>query len=137
MICMTNTLPASHTLPTLTYEFADADEEQVNLTPEADNFNQAFLAGGFELLLFKTGFTGQLGTMVMVLGDNDGEIVNDAQIVTTIIGQSGAQQMRRARPRKGGYLIDTEHLQSGRYRLEVEIVTEGWLLTNEFYFHKR
>lgn len=130
MVCMTNTFPP------LTDAFVDVEEELVSLQPECDNFNQAFLTAGFELLLFKTGLAGQLGTMVLVLGDPAGEIVHDAQVITTIIGQSGAQEMRRARPRNGGYLIDTMHLTFGQYRLEVEIVTDGWLLTNEFYFQK-
>jgi hypothetical protein len=44
--------------------------------------------------------------------------------------------MRRARPLKGGYLIDTAYLAPGPYRLEAEIITDGQLLTDEFLFRK-
>lgn len=129
MVCMANTLPNP------IEEFNDADEER-NSPLESDNFKQAFLTGDFELLLFNTRLKGRLGTMVMFLGDPDGELVKDAQVITTVVGQSGIQQMRRARPWKGGYLIDTEYLKFGQYRLEVEIVTDCWLLADEFYFQK-
>lgn len=117
-------------------EFGNANEKRVSPLFKSDNFNLTLLTGGFSLLLFKTGFLDQLGTLVMFLGDPDGEIVKDAQIITTIIDQSGTQQIRRARPLNGGYQIKTADLKSGQYRLEVEIVTYGWLLTDEFYFQK-
>ncbi len=129
MVCMANTSPCP------IEEFDDADEE-LNPPLESGNFKQAFLAGGFELLLFNTRLRGKLGTMVMFLGDPGGELVKDAQVITSIVGQSGIQQMCRAHPRKGGYLIETEHLKLDQYRLEVEIVTDGWFLTAEFYFQK-
>jgi hypothetical protein len=125
----------ANTYPSPSKEFDDADEER-NTPLESGNFKQALLAGGFEMLLFNTHLKGKLGTMVMFLGDPGGELVKDAQVITTIVGQSGIQQMCRARPRKGGYLIETEHLKFDKYRLEVEIVTDGWFLTAEFYFQK-
>jgi hypothetical protein len=78
----------------------------------------------------------QFATLVMFISNPDGKIVKDAQVVTTIIDQNGGQVMRRARPLKGGYLIDTAHLTPGPYRLEAEIVTNGCLLTDEFLFQK-
>ena len=125
----------ANALPNPTEEFDDADEER-NPPLESGNFKQALLTDGFELLLFNTHLRGKLGAMVIFLGDPDGELIKDAQVITTIVGKSGTQQMRRAHPWKGGYLIDTEYLKFGQYRLEVEIVTDGWLLTDEFYFQK-
>lgn len=129
MACMVNTFTSP------IEEFDDADEAR-NPPLESGDFKQVLLAGGFELLLFNTRLRGKLGAMVMFLGDFGGELVKDAQVITTIVGKSGIQQMRRAHPWKGGYLIDTEYLKFGQYRLEVEIVTDGWLLTDEFYFQK-
>ena len=129
MACMVNTFTSP------IEEFDDADEAR-NPPLESGDFKQVLLAGGFELLLFNTRLRGKLGAMVMFLGDFGGELVKDAQVITTIVGQSGTQQMCRARPRKGGYLIEMENLELGQYRLEVEIVTAGWFLTAEFYFQK-
>ena len=42
--------------------------------------------------------------------------------------------MSRARPHKCGYYIPTESLALGRYRLEAEIITDGWFLTEQVYF---
>lgn len=119
-----------------TREVDDAAEEQISRSFEDEHYNLAFLTGDFDLHYSKAGMTDQIGTMVMFLSGPDGKIVKDAQVVTTIIGENGAQQMRRARPTKGGYLIDTAQLSPGRYRLEAEVITAGHLLTDEIHFQK-
>jgi hypothetical protein len=128
MLFMTNTLPCSIEEP------ANIDEKREPPPSEPDNFNLTLLDGGFSLLIFKTGFLDRPGTLVIFLGDPDGEIIRDAKIITTIIDQNGIQQMRGAQPLAGGYGVKTAHLRPGQYRLEVEIVTYGWLLTDEFCF---
>ena len=117
-------------------EFDDNAEEQVSQPFEEDHYSMAFLTGDFDLHYSKAGMTDQIGTMVMFLTGPDGKIVKDAQVVTTIVAGNGVQQMRRARPVKGGYQIDTAHLPPGPYRLEAEIITSGRLLTDEIYFRK-
>ena len=72
----------------------------------------------------------------MFLSDPDGKIVKNAQVVTTIVDQNGVQQMRRAKPLKGGYLVNTVYLTPGQCRLEAEVVVDGWLLTDEFQFQR-
>jgi hypothetical protein len=37
---------------------------------------------------------------------------------------------------KGGYMIAIDHLSTGQYRVEAEIVTKDQLLTDEFRFNK-
>ncbi len=115
-------------------EFDSTAEEEVNQLSEDENYNLAFLTGDFSMQFSRAGMTDQYGTLVMFLSGPDGKIVKDAQVVTTIIAQDGAQQMLRARPLKGGYMVDTAHLAAGQYRLETEIITNGWLLTDEFHF---
>jgi hypothetical protein len=117
-------------------ELDDAAEERVAQSCEDDQYNMAFLSGDFDLYYAKEGMTDQIGTMVMFLSGPNGKIIKDAQVVTTIIAPNGSQQMRRARPVKGGYLIETEHLPPGQYRLEAEIITAGRLLTDEIHFQK-
>jgi len=117
----------------------DSDEtadELVAGAAEEDTYNLAFLNGNFGLNYSRTAVPEQLGPMLMFLCGPEGRIVKDAQVVTTIIDQDGNQTMRRARPLKGGYLVDTEHLPTGQYRLEAEIITAGWLLTDEIHFQK-
>lgn len=117
-------------------EFDEATEEQVAQPCEDDQYNTAFLTGDFDMYYAKAEMTDQIGTMVMFLSGPDGKIIKDAQVVTTIIASNGTQQMRRARPTKGGYIIETAHLSPGQYRLEAEIITAGRLLTDEIHFRK-
>ncbi len=127
--------PAS-AMATFVEEFDDVAEEQVIQSSEPDNYKLAFLTGDFGLHFSNMGSIDQSGTLVMFLSDPNGRIIKNAQVITTIIDQNGTQQMYRANPMKGGYLVNTTHLIEGPYRLEAEIVTNGWLLTDEFYFQK-
>jgi hypothetical protein len=131
----TMALPAG-ALANTAEEVKDSAEEQAVQSPEADDYHLAFLSGDFGLQFARTRMADQFATLVMFISNPDGKIVKDAQVVTTIIDQNGGQVMRRARPLKGGYLIDTAHLTPGPYRLEAEIVTNGCLLTDEFLFQK-
>lgn len=72
----------------------------------------------------------------MFVTDARGKIIKNAQVVTTIIDRQGNQHLSRALPFKGGYLLAIDHLSTGRYRVEAEILTIGQLLTNEFRFNK-
>jgi hypothetical protein len=119
-----------------TQELDNTAEEGAIQACEDDHYNRAFLTGDFGLQFSRTSLSDQSGSLIMFLSGPDGKIVKDAQVVTTIIEPFGAQQMQRARPLKGGYLVDTAHLAPGQYRLEAEIITHGWLLTDEFHFQK-
>ena len=123
-------------LATSPQETDDTADELVASPAEEETFNVAFLNGDFGLHYSRDGMADRLGTLLMFLGGPDGKIVKNAQVVTTIIDQDGNQTMRRARPLKGGYLVDTEYLLPGQYRLEAEIITSGWLLTDELHFQK-
>jgi hypothetical protein len=77
-----------------------------------------------------------IDTLHLFITGPDGKIIKNAQLVTTIIDQQGNQQSNRALPFKGGYLLAIDHLPTGQYRVEAEIVTKGQLLTDEFRFNK-
>ncbi len=114
----------------------ETSEEHAVQSVSADDYHVAFLSGDFGLQFSRMPMTDQFATMLMFISNPDGKVVKDAQVVTTCIDQNGAQLMRRARPLKSGYLIDTAHLTPGPYRLEAEIITNGQLLTDEFLFLK-
>jgi len=77
-----------------------------------------------------------VNTFHLFITGADGKIIKNAQVITTIIDQQGNQQASRALPFKGGYMIAIDHLTSGSYLVEAEIVTSGQLLTDEFRFNK-
>jgi hypothetical protein len=106
-------LPAN-TLATPLDDFEDVAEERVAQPAASDSYKLAFLTGDFGLHFSGMGTIYQPGTMVMFLSGPDGKIVKNAQVVTTIIDQNGAQQMQRAQPLKGGYLVDTTYLPQGQ-----------------------
>ena len=101
-----------------------------------DNFQMAFFSGDFGQSISGVKKASQPQNLFMFINTPGGEIVRDARVVTTIIDQNGRQEMRRAAPYRGGFLVSTDHLQPGAYRLEAEIITDGWLLTDEFHFQK-
>ena len=113
-------------------EFDEIIEEREAQPSESDNYSLTFLKGDFSSQLARTDTKGQPEYLVIFISDSDRQIVKNAQVVTTIIDQNGSQRMCRARAFKGGYLIDTGQLMPGQYRVEAEIVTNGWLLTDEF-----
>lgn len=77
-----------------------------------------------------------INTFHLFITDKDGRIIKNAQVVTTIIDQLGKQQINRALPFKGGYILAIDHLASGQYRVEAEILTKDQLMTDEFRFAK-
>lgn len=77
-----------------------------------------------------------IDTFHLFITGPDGKIIKNAQVITTITDQSGSQQVSRALPFKGGYMVAIDHLATGQYLVATEIVTKGQLLTEEFRFSK-
>ncbi len=124
----------SGALATTVQEVEETIDEREAKAFDYEEYSLIFLTGDFGLSLSRSNVVDQAGSLVLFLTNPDGKIVKDAQVITTIVGQNGSQVMRRARPFKNAYLIDTGQLMPDRYRLEAEIVTNGWLLTEEFFF---
>ncbi len=133
LFSMTIAVPVD-TLATSIQGFEGTVEEQKVQSCESYDYSLTFLPGDFGLRLVMADITGQPESMVIFITSPEGKIVKDAQVVTSIIGQKGFQIMRKAHPFNGAYLISTELLTPGHYRLEAEIVTSGQLLTDEFSF---
>jgi len=112
----------------------DAIEERAVEQSPSDNYRFALIPGDFGLPLESRDRTPHSGSPQIFITDPSGKIVTNAQVVTTIIGADGEQFMNRAYPFKSGYLVFTNHLLPGRYRIEAEVVTDGMLLTREFQF---
>lgn len=114
----------------------DANEEQVGQPSEADNYHLSLVMGDFGLQQTRMATVRHADPPMIFVSGPTGKIVKDAQVVTTIIAANGDQMMCRALPFRSGYLIPTSQLSPGRYLLEAEIVTNGWLLTDMFSFVK-
>jgi hypothetical protein len=115
-------------------EFEEVSEEQEIRPADSDNYSLTFLNADFVLSRDRSDIRDQAESLIIFVADPLGKIVKDAQVVTTIVGPYGDQLMRRAHPYKGGYVINTKMLTPGTYRVETEIATNGWLLTDEFNF---
>jgi hypothetical protein len=103
---------------------------------ESDSYHLALVTGDFGLQLASTATAHRSDHPILFISDPAGKIVTDAQVITTIIEPNGVQTMNRAWPVRSGYLLSTNHLSSGRYLIEAEIITNGCLLTDTFSFVK-
>ena len=111
-------------------------KEQVSPSSEPDNYTQTMTMEGFAPHLSKMETASNADFLLLFVNDPNGKKVKDAQVITTVIHPHGRQRMNRAQPFKGGYQVFVNDLSPGCYRLEVEIVTNGRLLTDEFSFVK-
>ena len=115
-------------------------DEQVEQSGEPDlqeNYHLAFLTGDFGLKYNSGQLVGNpVDSLLLFVSNPQGKIVKNAQVIYTIIDPAGEQQMSRARPYKGGYVVAIQQLNTGHYRLETEVITDGQLLTDEFSFVK-
>jgi len=117
-------------------ELNDVTEEEGALSPEigAEDYTVMFLRSDFSLSPGRNEISDSAGSLVMFMTNPEQKIVKNAQVVVTIVSPRGEQMMLRARPSKGGYFIPTEGLTPGQYRLEAEVITDGWLLTDQINF---
>jgi len=124
------------TLANFEKDMNEANEEQVGQACDSDNYHLSLVVGDFGLLQSQTAMTHHSDPPLIFVSDPTGKIVKNAQVVTTIVGANGRQTMCRALPFRSGYLVPTAHLSPGRYLIEAEIATDGWLLTDMFPFVK-
>lgn len=111
------------------------EEEEVSSTEsDPEGYTIMFLRSDFGLSPDRRDISDQAGSLVMFMTNPKSKIIKNAQVVVTLISPTGEQTMLRARPHKGGYFIPTDSLDLGRYRLEAEIIADGWLLTDQVCF---
>lgn len=134
IFCAMSVSAPTTVLATTDQEFEEVSEEQETRPTDSDNYTLTFLNADFGLSRDRSDIRDQAESLIIFVADPLGKIVKDAQVVTTIVGPHDDQLMRRAHPYKGGYVIDTKMLAPGTYRVETEIATNGWLLTDEFNF---
>ena len=117
-------------------ELNDFSEEEETRGSESgpEGYSIMFLRSDFSLSPDRRNISDQAGSLVMFMTSPESKIVKNAQVVVTLISQTGEQTMSRARPHKGGYFIPTDSLDPGHYRLEAEIIADGWLLTDQVNF---
>ncbi|SEA46553.1 hypothetical protein SAMN05660420_02167 [Desulfuromusa kysingii] len=132
----TISLPAE-ALATPTEEIDDTVGEQTaTKASEPENYYLRFIMGNFGTQFLTEDSTPNAESPMLFVSDSMGKIVKNAHVVATIIAPDGRQMMGIAQPFRSGYLLPTHHLMPGRYRVEAEVVTNGWLLTDEFSFMK-
>lgn len=134
-IVMTMTTPATALInPVL--ELNDITEEEETCSAEfgGDDYKILFLRSDFNLNPDRNDISDQCGSLMFFMTNPQKRIVKNAQVVVTLISQTGVQTMLRARPHKGGYFIQTDSLEPGQYSLEAEIIIDGWLLTDQINF---
>lgn len=121
-------------------ETVEVFDEQVGSSTEEDMnesaYRWAFYTGDFGLQSADHLGGNPIDSMIMFIRGPHGRIVKNAQVVTTVIDPAGRQEMSRAYPFKGGYMVAVNQLPAGKYRLETEVVTDGQLFTDEFMFYK-
>jgi hypothetical protein len=138
--CVLSITMAGNVQATPSEETLDCLEEQTN-QPAAKNHREKdchlfFLKRDFGVQEASMEAGEPINTFHLFITDMDGKLIRNAQVITTIIDQQGNQQTSRALPFKGGYMIAIDHLSTGQYRVEAEIVTKDQLLTDEFRFNK-
>jgi hypothetical protein len=111
----------------------DTTKEQ---SSDYDSYHLALITGDFGLQYARMDSPLHPETPMIFVSDPAGKIINNAQVITTIITPEGDQFMHQAYPIKNGYLLPTNHLSPGRYRIEAEVIIQGCLLTDEFSFVK-
>lgn len=134
-IALTMATPATAlTNPILELNDVTEEEEPRSSEFDAEDYTIMFLRSDFGLSSDRDNMSDQGGNLMMFMTNPDKKMVKDAQVVVTLISQTGVQTMLRASPYKGGYFIQTDSLCPGPHRLEAEIITDGWLLTDQINF---
>jgi len=139
-LCMVGLSVPMHALAVTNEEVNDLLDDKVEQSSDSelqDNYHLVFLTGDFGLMSTSGHLTEEpIDSLLLFTSNADGKIVKNAQVVYTIINQTGEQEMSRALPYRGGYDIGIDQLSAGRYRLETEVATNGQLLTDEFHFFR-
>ena len=136
IFCAMNVAAPTTLLASTGQEFEEVSEEQETQREGFGDYSVTFLNADFALSRDRSDIITQAESMIIFISDPHGQIIKDAQVITTIIGPQGGHLMSRANPLKGGYVVDTKALPPGIYRLECEIITNGSLLTDEFNFRR-
>ena len=136
-LCSLSITMAGNVLAAPAEESPNYSEEQATAKNREDKDCQLFFVKndlGLQEASMEAG--APINTMHLFVTGTDGKIIKNAQVVATVIDQQGNQQLTRALPFKGGYLLAIDHLASGPYLVEAEIITRGQLLTDQFRFNK-
>jgi hypothetical protein len=130
------TLPAD----VLATEIDEADPDGQEIAAESavsDQYQLSLVVGDFGLLSQRENDLSFSDSPLIFVSDPTGKIIKNAQVVTTIVAVDGTcENMHRAWPFRGGYLVPTNDLPAGRYFVEAEIITDGRLITDLFTLEK-
>lgn len=140
VLCSLSLSLSGNALATKPEELQDYAEEQTDLferhNEESKDCHLFFLKNNLSLQAASMDAGDPINTFHLFVTGMDGKIIKNAQVVTNIIDENGNQQLSRALPFKGGYLLAIDHLVFGQYLVETEILIKGQLLTEMFRFNK-
>jgi hypothetical protein len=135
--CFLNITLPGNVLATSLDEGADQTEERSDqVQKEESEYTVAFMTGNFDLESVSMKVGNPIDALLLYLGDANGKIVTDAQVVIEVIDQHGNKQASRASQYKCGYFVAIDQLPVGPYRAEAEIIANAQLQTKEFMFSK-
>jgi hypothetical protein len=101
-------------------------------TPAETFWQQTVSSAGYQLCLSTTDPTAT--ELRLAVRRPDGSKATDAQVVVALIDQQHRHTLTRAESQHDGYRIDTRRLPQTLRRIEIEVVVDGRLLTDHFWF---
>ena len=100
---------------------------------------QSSLNEGFCLTFILTAGTADTPPEALMLFVNapNGREVTEAQVVFTLLGPGNEGLLARAVPQNGGYAVPLPRREPGVCLVETEVITDGQMLTEHFFFVRR
>lgn len=136
-LCSLSITMAGNALATAPEETSGFPEEQAaGSDVEAKDCHLFFVKNNLGLQQASMDAGDPINTLHFFVTGTDGRIIKNAQVITNLIDEAGNQQLTRALPFKGGYLLALDHLAAGAYLAETEIITRGRFLSETFRFNK-
>ncbi|BCR06297.1 hypothetical protein DESUT3_33660 [Desulfuromonas versatilis] len=130
-----------HTLMTLTGHGPKAlpayasRVERLEKTPISEQAVRAITHQGFLLTYFLEDRDGDIDPqLVLFVADPEGEPVEDAQVIFTVIDPQGTNLLAEATPRNGGYALRLNGRSSSTLRIETVVVKSRQMLLDDFHF---
>ncbi len=75
--------------------------------------------------------------LVLFVADPEGEPVQDAQVIFTVIDPQGTNLLAEATPRNGGYALRLNGRSSSAIRIETVVVTSRQMLIDDFHLEAK
>ncbi len=113
---------------------ASAPRSPLETVPVSDQAVRAFTNEGFLFTyLLESRHENLDPQLVLFVADPEGDPVQDAQVIFTVIDPQGANLLAEATPRNGGYALRLNGRSSSTLRIETVVVTSRQMLLDDFH----